>query len=315
MKHFGTSDSEKLGAEKGVYRVKFGLGYFGIYTLCFLVAGLGIAIFLGARAGWEQYVSAIFLIFLSTPLLYLLWRTVPTVFDELRVYEHGFTYKSRKGLQSCLWGQIKDHNDILDTGNRLKITSIEKRNKEKILFAFKMRGLDVLFHELDEYEFSKIPESERATAEDEAVKPATLGELKASYHVKNTVFDLFPLGLLLLVAGFGVLMPIANKNAWLVPVCSVPMTFPFCIYLWTMIRTRKDELKIFENGFTYRSRKDLVSCLWDEIEDYSTVRRGPEISGIKKQNGPWIGIAGNMQGTDDLRPHLRTLVKYTGPEE
>jgi len=240
---------------------------------------------------------------------------LPTVFDELRIYENGFIYKGRKGIQSSLWSQIKDHSDILDIGNRLKIASIEKKNKEQITFAYKMRGLDVLFHEFDEYEFSKIPESEKATAEDLAKQPKTLGEIKATYHVKNTLFDLFPLALLLLVAGFGVLMPVANNNALLIPVCSVPMAIPFVVYLWTLIRTKRDELKIFENGFTYQSRKELVSCLWDEIEDYSTVRRSTDISGIKKEYGPWISLASNMQGTDELRPYLRTLVKWTGPEE
>jgi len=308
-------DSLKLGAEKGVYRVKFGIAYFWIHLVCLAVAGLGLAIFLGADPGWKQYVSALFLIFLSTPLIFLLWRTVPTIFDELRVYENGFTYKSRKGIQTSLWSQIKDHSDILDIGNRLKITSIEKKNKEHITFAYKMRGLDVLFHDLDEYEYSKIPDSEKATAEDEARKPQTLGELKATYHVKGNLFELFPLALLLLVAGFGVIMPIANNNALLIPACSIPMAIPFFVYLWSIVSTRKDELKVFENGFTYQTRKELVSCLWDEIEDYSTVRRSDDISGIKKENGPWISLASNMQGIDDLRPHLRTLVKWTGPED
>jgi len=308
-------DISKLGAEKGVYRIKFGLGYFWIHIVCLAIAGLGLAIFLGADVLWKQIVSGIFFLFLSSPLIFLLWRTVPSVFDELRVYENGFTYKSRKGFQSCLWSQVKDHDDILDIGNRLKITSIEKRNKETITFAYKMRGLDVLFHELDEYEFSQIPESKKATAEDLAKSPQTLGELKATYHVKKSVFDLFPLGLLLLVAGFGVIMPIANNNVWLFPACSVPMAIPFALYLWSMVSTRNDELKIFENGFTYQTRKGLASCLWDEIEDYSTVRRGPDISGIKKENGPWISLASNIQGMDDLRSHLRILVKYTGPEE
>jgi hypothetical protein len=93
------------------------------------------------------------------------------------------------------------------------------------------------------------------------------------------------------------------------------MAIPFFVYLWSIISTRKDELKVFENGFTYHTRKELVSCLWDEIEDYSTVRRSTDISGIKKENGPWISLASNMQGIDDLRPHLRTLVKWTGPED
>jgi hypothetical protein len=197
----------------------------------------------------------------------------------------------------------------------LKTTSVIKKDHEKITFAYKMRGLDVISHELSGYEYDQTPVDEKARPEDIAALPQTLGELKATYHVKNSVFVFFPLALLLLVAGFGVLMPVANNNAWLIPVCSVPMIIPFFVYLWTLMGARKDELNVFENGFTYRSRKGLVSCLWDEIEDYSVVPHGPEISGIKKENGPWISFAGNMQGTDDLYPHLRTVVKWTGPED
>ena len=85
MKRDAAVDLTKLGAEKGVYHVKFGVGYFWIHLVCLAVAGLGLAIFLGADPGWKQYVSAVFLIFLSTPLIFLLWRTVPTIFDELRI--------------------------------------------------------------------------------------------------------------------------------------------------------------------------------------------------------------------------------------
>jgi hypothetical protein len=54
--------------------------------------------------------------------------------------------------------------------------------------------------------------------------------------------------------------------------------------------------------------------LWHEIIDYQIVRRGPEIAGIKKGDGTWINISTHMQGTDELRPHLRTVIEYTGPE-
>ncbi len=304
-----------LGKEKGVYRVKVGLAYLGMYAMCLGLSVLGIVMFLGVHTVFEKIVSAVFLAVVSLPLIFLIIRTAPTIFDELRVYENGFTYKSRKGLQTCLWSQVKDRSDILDIGDRLKVTSVEKRNKEKIVFAFKMRGLDVVRHELDEYEFSKIPDSEKITdAEAAALEPKTLGELKATYRARNSWAEVFPLGLLLLLAVFGVIMPIANENVWLAPACSLPMAIPFCLYLGNLIRTRKDELQIYENGFTYLSSKKFSTCLWHEIVDYSTVRRGPEISGIKKNDGTWINISINMQGLDELRPHMRTVIEYTGPE-
>jgi hypothetical protein len=308
--------SAKLGEEKGVYRVKFGLAYLGIYALCIGLSGFGLLMFLGVDSIFEKVVSAVFFAVVSLPLVFLLIRTVPTVFDELRVYENGFTYKSRKGMQTCLWNQVKDRADVLDTGNRLKVTSIVKRNNEKIVFAFQMRGLDVVRHELDEYEFSKIPASEKMTAaEADALEPKTLGELRETYHTKNNWTEIFPLGALLFLAAFGVILPIANENIWLVPACSLPTVLLFLAYLWNAIRLRKDELTIYENGFTYLSGKTFSTCLWHEIVDYQNVRRGPEIAGIKKEDGTWINISTHMQGTDELRPHLRTVIEYTGPED
>jgi len=56
MKRDAVIDLAKLGSEKGVYQVKFGIGYFWIHLVCLAVAGLGLAIFLGADSGWKQYV-------------------------------------------------------------------------------------------------------------------------------------------------------------------------------------------------------------------------------------------------------------------
>ncbi|KXK02908.1 MAG: hypothetical protein UZ17_ACD001001356 [Acidobacteria bacterium OLB17] len=153
--------SHALGVETGVYRVKFGFAYFGMYALCLALSGLGILMFMGVASVGEKIGAAIFTVFLSLPLVFLVLRTVPAIFDELRVFENGFTYKSRKGIATCLWSQVKDRAGILDVDNRIKVASVEKRNKEKIVFAFGMRGLDVIARELDKYEFSKIPRRKR----------------------------------------------------------------------------------------------------------------------------------------------------------
>lgn len=315
MRPASEPDVTKLGAAKGTYRVKFGLAYFAIYALCLALFGVGLLIFL-STTGWERIASVIPLLFLSTPLAFLLWRTIPTVFDELRLYEKGFVYKSRKGLQTCLWSQIKNPDVILDTDERVKFTSITTKKNEVIRFAFKMRGLDALAQAFDAYEYSKIPDSEKISeVEAAALRPTTLGMLKATYHTGRNAVQLIPMAALLLVAAFGVLLPIANKNWWLAPACTLPMALPFVIYVWTFLRTKNDELQVFENGFTYRTGRETVSCLWDEIVDYATARRSSTPTGIKKEDGKWINVAFQMQGLDDLRPHLRTVITLKEPEE
>lgn len=315
MKLANEPDVTKLGAAKGTYRVKFGLAYFAMYAFCIALCGVGLVMFFGTT-GWERIASVILLLFLSTPLAFLLWRTIPTVFDELRLYEQGFVYKSRKGMQTCLWSQIENPDVILDTDNRLKFTSITTKENEVIRFAFKMRGLDVLARAFDAYEYSKIPDSEKISeAEAAALRPTTLGMLKATYHTGRNAVQLIPIAVLLLVAGFGVLLPVANNNWWLAPACTLPMALPFVIYVWTFFRTKNDELQVFENGFTYRTRRETVSCLWDEIVDYTTEPRSFTPSDIKKEDGTWISFAFQMQGLDDLQPHLRTVVVMKEPEE
>lgn len=303
--------SSKLGSEKGVYRVKFGLGYFGMYALCLGFSGIGLLIFLAANTVVEKIGLGVLFAFLSLPLIFLLIRTVPTAFDELRIFENGFTYKSRKGLQTCLWNQVKDGSFATDFRGASTVTSVIKRNKEKIVFAFKMRGLSILCREIDGYEFSQIPESEKITEnEAAALEPTSLGALQATYHTKGSWTSIFPLVALLFVAAFGVIIPIANENIWLVPTCSLPPAILFIAFLWSTIRERKDELTVYENGFTYLSGKEFSKCLWHEIVDYSTVRHGPQITGVKKEDGTWINISSNIQGNEELKPHMRTLTRY-----
>lgn len=306
---------DKLGNLKGVYHVKISARYLAPLAVLLIFAPLPVLALIYAPTLVHRIVAFVFSLIFVPPIIWVSLKAISALRDELSIYSNGFAYKSRKGIQICLWSQVKDRTDVLDFGNRPKVTSVKKRNREKILFAYGMRGLDVIANELDRYEFSQIPESEKITeAEADALEPKTLGELKATYHVKNTIGEIVPLGMLLLVAGFGAVLPIANNNVWLIPGCSLPLAIPFCLYLWQIVRARKDELKIYENGFTYLSRKGQADCLWHEIEDYSTVRRKSDIASIKKVNGPWITIARNIQGTEDLMPHLRTVITYTGPE-
>ena len=85
-----------------------------------------------------------------------------------------------------------------------------------------------------------------------------------------------------------------------------------------MIIERRDVMQIYENGFKYFDKKSETSCLWSEIADYN-IARGPfggieGLTGIKKNDGNWVAIAGNMQGLDKLAPHLRKTLTWNGTE-
>ncbi len=308
-----------LGELQGVFHVKLGLGYLVPHIALLAVALLGLAIYLGADPGWKTYVSAVAFALLTAPFLFALWKTVPTWMDELSVYEKGFVYKNRSGLSSCAWGQIKDSGGVLDAGNRLKITSVEKRDGEKIAFAYKMRGLDLLDHLYAEYEFDKIPDSEKATLADLSAEPKTLGTLKHAYYVKMGFLDYIPLVMLFFLAVFGVMIYATSKDILALFVCSLPLVLIFALVLRSTFGDRRDVLTIYENGFTYSDRKSLETCLWNEIEDYDQTSGAfggaDKLTSIKKEKGPWILLATNMQGKADLWPHLRTVVKYDGPEK
>src|SRR5439155_2566987 len=135
-----------LGEPQGTFHIKLGFAYLMPHVVLLFVAVLGFAVFWAASPGWKTYVSAVVFVLFSAPFIFAIWKTLPTWFDELKVYKNGIVYKSRRGIQSCRWDQIKNADSLLDTGNRLKITSIEKRDGEKITFAYKMRGLDLIDH-------------------------------------------------------------------------------------------------------------------------------------------------------------------------
>ncbi|HQX55508.1 MAG TPA: hypothetical protein PLP07_06245 [Pyrinomonadaceae bacterium] len=311
-------DELSLGELKGVFRVRMGLTYFLPHFGLFCVALIGFAIYYGAPAGWKSYVSALVFLLFSLPLAFILWKTIPSLFDQLTVYQNGFTYKTRRGLQSCTWPQIKDQSATLDTGDRMKMTSVEKRGGEMIVFAYKMRGLDLLDHLYAEYEFDKIPQAEKATSADLADEPTSLGELKGTFRVGRKAFDFVPLALVALIAGFGILLTAVNLAVVTFFVCTVPLMIPFLIIARTMIIERRDVMQIYENGFKYFDKKSETSCLWSEIADYN-IARGPfggieGLTGIKKNDGNWVAIAGNMQGLDKLAPHLRKTLTWNGTE-
>lgn len=299
-----------LGQLNGIFHVNLGLGYLGPFAVLLAIAAIGFFLFWGSE-GIYQYVSFIVFALLASPLVYAAWRTIPTLRDELRIYDGGFIYESRRGEQLCRWDEISDYTSIVDLGKRLKMTSATKNNGEKITFAYRMRGLDVL-----EYEYhSWITPEETGSVDEIPAQTQTLGAKVASYRIKTGLLLYLPTIAVLFLFLFGLLTFVATYDIFSLAVCAVPPFILFCILAWSLFSDRNDQLTIFDNGFTYKDRKETVSCLWDEIEDYRTITRGDLLTGIKKENGPWIEFAHEMQGLEELQPHLRTVIKWTGPEK
>ncbi|MEP6900165.1 MAG: hypothetical protein ABJA66_00360 [Actinomycetota bacterium] len=74
--------------------------------------------------------------------------------------------------------------------------------------------------------------------------------------------------------------------------------------LRSTFQDRNDELSIYQKGFTYKSRKGLQTCLWNEIADSRKSKWVRDISDIKTENGEWINFANAMQGLDNLTEKL-----------
>jgi len=134
-----------------------------------------------------------------------------------------------------------------------------------------------------------------------------------------TLLDYVPLAMLFFLACFGVLIYVASRDILSIFVCSLPLVLIFLLVARSTFRERRDELKIFENGFTYIDRKLTVNCLWNEVDDYSQTTGAfggaEKLTSIRKSDGTWIPIATNMQGEDQLWPHMRIVPKWDGPEK
>ncbi|MEP6900164.1 MAG: DUF6585 family protein [Actinomycetota bacterium] len=179
-----------LGKLRGVYHIKFSIGYFLPFIALLTISLIGFYIFWSAATGFQKIASLVFTVILTLPLIFVIWKILPKLRDELQIYENGFTYKSSRKLQSCLWSEIKDGDFTEEFNGRNVMTSVLKTNREKIIFAYKMKGLDELCDKYDAELARQInEEEERQPDASPTMHPAKkiireLGELQSIYHVK-----------------------------------------------------------------------------------------------------------------------------------
>lgn len=85
----------------------------------------------------------------------------------------------------------------------------------------------------------------------------------------------------------------------------------FSLAVLQIFSTRKDELRIYENGFTYKGGKNLQACLWQEIKTCDhRERNNMEIAeldddafplgSVEKHNGEVIAFDFDLPGTPEI---------------
>lgn len=147
------------------------------------------------------------------------------------------------------------------------------------------------------------------------------GKLQNVYTTRRSFADkyLAPAVLLFLVVS-GVITYIASNDWLTIPCCVALPVLMLLMASWQLFTTRRDELRIYENGFTYQSGKNLQASLWSEIKDCRIRERSEReikeltegavpLGAIEKKNGETIDFETDVPGTDEIyaRFNQRTL--------
>ena len=95
------------------------------------------------------------------------------------------------------------------------------------------------------------------------------GRLESVHRLKRGFGEMIFLpGVVFFVGIFGIITYIASEDWLTLPLCVAPSFLMFGLMLRHLFSTRKDELRIYENGFTHQSGKKLQTCRWQDIKTY-----------------------------------------------
>ena len=138
------------------------------------------------------------------------------------------------------------------------------------------------------------------------------GELREVHTVRRSFSDKFLApGALFFLVIFGVITYVAADDWLTIPCCVILPVLLFAMASWQIFTTRGDTLRIYENGFTYKSGKNLQACLWSEIKDCRQRGRNeremkelndgtPPLGAVEKQNGETINFDSDVPGTGEI---------------
>jgi hypothetical protein len=138
------------------------------------------------------------------------------------------------------------------------------------------------------------------------------GELESVHRVRRGWFESFVVPAMVVVCFlFAVLLYVSSEDWLVIPICVAPFFLLFCGVGWHLIGSRRDELRIYENGFTNQSGRKLQTCLWTEIKEYKrrelTAREITELKNgesplgsIEKKTGEIIAFGHDLPGTTEI---------------
>ena len=138
------------------------------------------------------------------------------------------------------------------------------------------------------------------------------GQLEKVYRIKRGFSENYIIpAILFLLFLFSLLLYFTSEDWLTIPVCVVPFFLLFCGLVWNLFISRRDELRIYENGFTLHGNKNFQTCLWSEIKSYDyrerlsheieTLKEGSfPLDWIEKKNGEKIFFDSNLEGTDEI---------------
>jgi len=138
------------------------------------------------------------------------------------------------------------------------------------------------------------------------------GKLQLIYRVRRGITENIVVpGVLFFLIPFGIITYLSTNDYLTIPCCLVLPVLMFSLMVWHIFSTRKDELRIYENGFTYKGGKKLQTCLWQELKTYQyRERNNAEIAefengvlplgSIEKKNGDVIAFDFDLPGTPEI---------------
>ena len=147
------------------------------------------------------------------------------------------------------------------------------------------------------------------------------GEPQSVHRVRRSKSEIiFIPSIIFLLFLFGVVTYVASEDVWAIPFCVIVPFLLFCGLVWHLFSTRKDELRIYQNGFTYKNKKRTQACLWEEIKtSHRRERTNQEISeleegvfpigAVEKKDGEVIDFTDDLQGMKEIFKRFEKYIK------
>jgi hypothetical protein len=145
---------------------------------------------------------------------------------------------------------------------------------------------------------------------------AVFGAPVKVYRLRRSLAEIiFIPAILFFLIPFGVITYIASEDVWAIPFCIGLPVLMFLTVVRQIFSTRRDELRIYEHGFTYRGGKNFQTCLWTEIEacrhrdlnnrELAQLEDGRfPLGAVEKKNGEVIDFDPDLPGTPEIITHF-----------